>query len=397
MNNKLKILVLYPHPPEPDGVSMQGHYLIKGLKENGVDVMPCDRESNIEKEWALHSFKPDVSLGIGFWADTPGLVYYPQEHGILPVPWFNADGWVANYHDTLNKLPLVVATSSWVKETYKRDGVGGENVQVCHIGFDPETFHPIPITDPRIKKLRELLDVKEDEKMILTVGGDVTSKGAQEMFKALKIINGKFKKWKYVLKAWDSFSADNHGKEEQLLIKELGLNHDRITYLRGKLSPEFMNILLNACDIYAAPSRLEGFGMIQLEAQACSKPVISINVGGPKDTIIHNKTGFLVNVGEEIKLDREWAYPNMGFEMQHQILFPEPKVFAYRANINQLADYTLKLLTGDSLRETMGKAAAEHALKNFHYKITAKRMIDLIEKFVIKRLPKISLHQDSGN
>ncbi len=385
MNNKLKILVLYPHPPEPDGVSMQGHYLIKGLRENGAEVMPCDRENNIEKEWTLHSFKPDVSIGIGFWGDTPGLIYYPQEHGVLPVPWFNADGWVANYHETLNKLPLVVATSNWVKETYKRDGVAGDNVQVCHIGFDPDTFHPISREDPRIKKLREMLNIKEDEKMILTVGGDVTSKGAQEMFKALKIINEKFKKWKYVLKVWDSFSADDHENEELSLIKELGLNHDRITYLRGKLSPEFMSILINACDIYAAPSRLEGFGMIQLEAQACSKPIISINVGGPKDTIIHGKTGFLVDVDQEIKLDREWVYPGMGFETQHQILFPEPKVFAYRGNINQLADYTLKLLTDDKLRETMGKAGAEHTLKNFHYKVTAKRMIDLIEKFVLKK------------
>jgi len=380
----MKILVLYPHPPEPDGVSMQGHYLIRGLKENGADVMPCDRENNIEKEWALHAFKPDVSIGIGFWADAPGLIFYPQEHGVQPVPWFNADGWVANYHSDLNKLPLVVATSNWVKETYKRDGVK-DNVHVCHIGFDPETFHPIPQSDQRIKKLRELLDVHEDEKMILTVGGDVTSKGAQEMFRALKIINGKFKKWKYVLKAWDSFSADDHGIEEEKLIKELGLNHDRITYLRGKLSPEFMGILINACDIYAAPSRLEGFGMIQLEAQACAKPVISINVGGPRDTIIHNKTGFLVDVEKEIKLDKEWVYPWMGFETQHQILFTEPKIFAYRANVNQLADYTLKLLTDDSLREKMGKAGAENALKNFHYKVTAKRMIDLIEKHVIKK------------
>ena len=125
--------------------------------------------------------------------------------------------------------------------------------------------------------------------------------------------------------------------------------------------------------------------MIQLEAQACAKPVISINEGGPKDTIIHNKTGFLVDVAEEIKLDKEWAYPWMGFETQHQVLFSEPKIFAYRGNVNQLADYTLRLLNDDKLRETMGRAGAQHALDNFHYKVTAKRMIDLIEKYVIKK------------
>ncbi|MCA9485966.1 MAG: glycosyltransferase family 4 protein [Nanoarchaeota archaeon] len=379
----MKALVLYPHPPEPDGVSMQGHYLIKGLKENGVDVLPCDRENGIQKEFYYKSFKPDVVIGVGFWADSPGLIFDPMEYGMTPVPWFNADGWVANYQDTLNKLPLLVTTSNWVKSTYARDGVAGNNVQVCPIGFDPEVFKPIPRSDPRVKKIREMLDIQEDEKMILTIGGDATSKGSQEMMRALKKIDATYPKWKYVLKVWDSFSAEDHGKEERALMEELGIA-DRVTHLMGKFSPEFMSILINACDIYAAPSRLEGFGMIQLEAQACGKPVISINVGGPKDTIVHNKTGFLVDVEHEIKLDREWVYPWMGFDAQKQIEFPIPKTFAYRANIDQLAEYTLKLLEDDNLRNEMGRAGAKHAIENFHYKVTAKRMIDLIEEHVLQ-------------
>lgn len=379
----MKVLVLYPHPPEPDGVSMQGHYLIKGLKANGVDVMPCDRENGIQKEWHYLSFKPDVVIGVGFWGDTPGLIHDPQSFGMQPVPWFNADGWVANHHKTLSKLPLIVVTSNWVKSTYMRDGFDGKNIHVCPIGFDSETFYSIPRSDPRIKKLRDLLEVKEDEKMILTVGGDVTSKGAQEMLQALAKVNKDFKKWKYVMKVWDSFSADDHGKEEEKIIEETGLA-EKIIYLRGKFSPEFMAMLLNACDIYAAPSRLEGFGMIQLEAEACGKPVISINVGGPKDTIINGKTGFLVDVAHEVKLEKEWVYPWMGFDEKKQVEFDVPKTFAYRADIDQLAHYTLMLLKDDMLREKMGKAAAEHALKNFHLNVTAKKMADLIQTHVLK-------------
>lgn len=383
----MKILVLYPHPPEPDGVSMQGYYLVKGLKENGIDAIPCDRENGIQKEWHYLALKPDAVVGVGFWADTPGLIFDPQQYGLNAVPWFNADGWVANYHDALNKLPLLAVTSNWVKQTYIRDGVNEKNIHVCHIGFDPQTFHPIQKSDPRIKKLRQMLDIQEDEKMILTVGGDVTSKGAQEMLRALSKIDKKFPKWKYVMKVWDSFSADDHGKEEKKLIRELKFE-EKVTHLVGKFSPEFMSILLNACDIYAAPSRLEGFGMIQLEAQACGKPVISINAGGPSDTIVHEKTGFLADIEYEVKLEREWAYPWMGFETQHQIEFPVPKTFAYRANIDQLADFTFKLLTNDSLAEKMGRDGAEHALKKFHYKTTAKRMADLIEEHVLKKSVK---------
>jgi alpha-maltose-1-phosphate synthase len=379
----MKVLVLYPHPPEPDGVSMQGHYLIKGLRELGVEVMPCDRANSLEKLHVYKSFQPDVVIGIGFWGDTPEIVHSPLNHGLKVVPWFNADGWVANYHHTLNDLPLLAATSNWVKQTYMRDGLTGNNIQVCHIGYDPETFHPINDLES-IKKLRGMLGIQDDEKMIFTAGGDVTSKGAQEMLKALAKIDDQFPNWKYVLKTYDSFSAEDHGHEEEDLIEELGLDKNKIIYLQGKYSPEFMASLLNACDIYAAPSRLEGFGMIQVEAMACGKPVISINVGGPKDTIIHEKTGFLVDVETEIKLPSEWAYDWMGFEDKHKIVFDKPKTFAYRANIDQLADYTLKLLKDDILREQIGKNAAEHALKTFNYKITAQKMLDLINQHVLK-------------
>ncbi|MEK6855344.1 MAG: glycosyltransferase family 4 protein [Nanoarchaeota archaeon] len=381
----MKILVLYPYPLEPDGQSLQGHYLLEGLRELGHEVMPCDRADSLHKEWAYKYFKPDVSIGIGFWGDTPELILNQLENNIQPIPWFNADGWIANYHETLNNLPLILATSNWVKSTYIRDGVKGDNIHVANIGFDPKTFYPIPKTDSSVIKLRELLGISEDEKMILTAGGDVTSKGAQEMFKALAKIDSQFPKWKYVCKTWDSFSSKNHGKEEENLKNELNLNDEKIIYLTGKYPPEFMATLINACDIYAAPSRLEGFGMIQLEAQACGKPVISINVGGPRDIIIHEKTGFLVDVASEIKLEREWAYPWMGFEEKHQIEFKEPKTFAYRADIDQLAECTLKLLQDDALRTNMGKAAAEHAIKNFHYKVIAKQISDLIEKHVLNK------------
>jgi len=376
----MKSVVFYAYPPEPDGQSLQGHYLMRGMKENGENVWPCDPEKNFQKRWLHKSFKPDVAIGIGFWGDTPRMILEPMRYGIQPVPWFNADGWVANYHDVFNKLPIMFATSNWVKSTYVRDGVKPDNIEVMPIGFDPEIFRPIPREDPMVQDVRKMLGVKDDEKMILTIGGDVTSKGAQEMFKALAQINKTFTKWKYVCKVWESYSARDHGSEEQDLIRELGLDPKRIQFLKGKFSPDFMAYLLNACDVYAAPSRLEGFGMIQLEAEACGKPVISIDVGGPRDTIVHKKTGFLVDVEHEIKLDHEWVNRNMGFKKKTLIEFPKPKTFAYRASTDQLAKYTLMLMQDDALRDKMGKAAAAHALKHFHYKDISKRMTAKIKK-----------------
>jgi len=225
-----------------------------------------------------------------------------------------------------------------------------------------------------------MLGVEDDELMILTAGGDVTSKGAQEIFKALKIVDKNFSKWKYVCKIWGGDSADDHYDDEMKLIDELGPSKDKVVYVEGPLSREFMPLLLNAADIYAAPSRLEGFGMIQVEAQACGVPVISINEMGPKETIVHGETGFLANVTDTVELTEEWAHPYMGYEEKKKVYFPEGKIFAYRANVDELVEYLLNLLQDDELRFHMGNTARKHAVNNFEYHKIAKHIADLIKK-----------------
>lgn len=375
----MKIAVLHAYPPEPDGLSLQGYLLYRGLKEIGIDVMPCHFRPSFQKQWVYDAFKPDVAIGIGCWTNSRDIVFSPQNHNIVPVPWFVANGWVANYHKAISELPLVFATSDWVTDTFQRDGVDTKNFKTLPIGFDPKEVFPLPHTDPRIIKVREMLGVQPHEKMILTIGGDVTSKGAQEMFKALAEIDKDFPNWKYVCKTSENESAEDHFREEDELIEQLGLDRGKIIYLTGMYSHDFMPYLLSACDIYAAPSRLEGFGMIQMEANACGRPVISINVGGPVDTIVHGQTGFLAGIENTVDLTEVWAYESMGFEADHKIKFDKPKTFAYRAKVSDLVEYTKKLLTDDKLREEMGKNAREHAMANFVYTDIAKRAVKEIQ------------------
>jgi glycosyltransferase involved in cell wall biosynthesis len=376
----MKIAVFHAYPPEPDGLSIQGYLLYRGLKELGYEVVPCHYRPSFQKQWVLSSFKPDISFGIGCWTYAPDIIFSPQRQGVAPIPWFVANGWVANYQKEIGDLPLIYTTSEWVTGTYKRDGVDVKNFKTLPIGFDPEEIKAIPHSDPRIAKLREMLGVQPHDKMVLTIGGDVTSKGAQEMLRALAIVDKDYPNWKYVLKASDSDCAEDHRREEEELIEELGIDRGKIVYLTGMFSHDFMSYLLSACDIYAAPSRLEGFGMIQMEAEACGRPVVSINVGGPVDTIVHGKTGFLAEIGETVELKEEWGYEHMGFDADHKIVFDKPKVFAYRASVPDLAKYTLKLLTDDKLREEMGKNAYDHAMSNFHYRDIAKRAMETVKE-----------------
>jgi|SRR3989344_2574142 len=376
---KFSAAVLYPYPVELDGVSLQGEFLYRGLMKNGYNVKPCNKTADFEKNFLYKVFKPDVAIGVGFWGDIPQLVMNPIKNGIQPVPWLNADGWVANYHSLLDSLPLIFTTSNWVKETYIRDGVNNRNMYPLSIGIDTDEMKPIPKDDPCVISMREFLGVKPGEKLIFTAGGDTTSKGFQEVLKALGKIGSDFTNWKYVGKSWEKGIPRYHYKEELEIMKENKFLKGKVKYIDGVISRETLNVLLSAADIYAAPSRIEGFGMIQVEAMSCGTPVLSIDAMGCKDTIVHNKTGFLAKAGEKVELEGEWVYKSMGFDKMQRIVFDKPKTFAYRADVDDLAKYLLKLLADDDLRKKMGETSRQHAVKNFDYRKISRDMAKIIE------------------
>ena len=57
-----------------------------------------------------------------------------------------------------------------------------------------------------------------------------------------------------------------------------------------------------ACEIFALPSRGEGFGLVYLEAMACGKPVIGGTHGGTPELIQDGVTGYLVSHGDPLQL-----------------------------------------------------------------------------------------------
>ncbi len=75
-----------------------------------------------------------------------------------------------------------------------------------------------------------------------------------------------------------------------------------------------MPYLMNTCDIYAAPSRLEGFGMPQVEAGACGKAVLGINAMAMKETLVHGETAFLAGVATEVVLRETIVGEESGWE-----------------------------------------------------------------------------------
>jgi rhamnosyl/mannosyltransferase len=122
------------------------------------------------------------------------------------------------------------------------------------------------------------------------------------------------------------------------LTRELGLA-DRITFL-GEVSESERRLLLHACDVFVLPSidRSEAFGIAQLEAMACGKPVVSSDLPtGVRLVIRDGVSGTLVPPGD-------------------------PDAVAGALN---------ELLEDDQLRAGLGKAARLRVEQEF----TAERMI----------------------
>ncbi len=374
----MKILLLYDYPPSPGGLATQGDLMYRGLQDIGVEVFPAHYQSPQEKEWYYRWFRPDVVVGVGYWGHTPDLVLHTQRFGPQPVPWLVADGCIGNHHDVLNALPLILVTSNWVKEVYVRDGISADTIEVLPVGCDTDAFCPRERDDPKVVAVRDALGVQPDEIMILTIGGDAASKGAQEVMQGLALIDARFRNWKYICKVWPQQRTLQQNLQDLQLATSLGLEK-KVIYTTNTISRNFIPYLIAACDIYAAPSRLEGFGMPQVEAGACGKPVVGIRAMGMLDTLVDGETALLAGVSTEIRVNEAILGDDAGARRGQRVVFQTPRSVDYRASVYDIAESLMVLMEQPELRARLGAAGRRRVQALFDYRVVAKRLMAILQ------------------
>lgn len=77
----------------------------------------------------------------------------------------------------------------------------------------------------------------------------------------------------------------------------LGLADNAVEFL-GAVSDSRLRQELAGCDVFALPSRGEGFGIVYLEAMSMARPCIAGNHGGPREIIDDGRDGYLVEHGD---------------------------------------------------------------------------------------------------
>ncbi len=80
----------------------------------------------------------------------------------------------------------------------------------------------------------------------------------------------------------------------QQLVKELKLT-EKVIFLGQQ---DYIEHLLSCADLFILPSEQESFGLVALEAHACSVPVVGADTGGLPEVVVNGETGFLCPIGE---------------------------------------------------------------------------------------------------
>lgn len=163
--------------------------------------------------------------------------------------------------------------------------------------FEDERFRPSP-KPPRLLKRFAL---RPREPVVLTVARLARSerpKGYDHVLECLPGLAERFPDIRYVIA----------GQGEDIprirdRARELGVPGRVI--LPGFVPEEELVDFFNLCDVFAMPSRKEGFGIVFLEALACGKPVIAGNADGSVEPLLGGRIGVLVDPDDKVALERE--------------------------------------------------------------------------------------------
>jgi len=178
------------------------------------------------------------------------------------------------------------------------------NEQVYSIpnGFSP-AFHPI---DTAVA--REQLGLPGDARVVFTLGNLIKRKGFNYLIDAMECVCSQRDDVICFIGGAGPEEGNLQGQIDQLRLGEK-------VRLLGSVPSDILPLWMNACDLFVLPSLSESFGVVQIEALACGKPVVSARNRGSEEVIISDEYGLLVksadskDLGEMIlvALDREWG------------------------------------------------------------------------------------------
>ncbi len=257
-------------------------------------------------------------------------------HSLEPLrPWkeeqlgrgYNLSSWVEG--TGLQACDAVIAVSKeMAADIHRHYAIPAERIHVIGNGVDASAFRRRE--DPA---LLDRLGVRTP--YLLFLGRLSKQKGVFDLLEAFKALDAK------VNLVLVTGAADTEGLVKDLSSALRGMR--RVLWINRIVTHEEAVALYSSCEVFVCPSRYEPFGIINLEAMACERPVVATNVGGIVEVVEDGVTGILVP--------------------------PE--------NPGSLARAVDALMKDPQSRSEMGKRGRERVEKEFTWERVARRTVEL--------------------
>ncbi|MDH5428910.1 MAG: glycogen synthase [Nitrospirota bacterium] len=290
-----------------------------------------------------------------------GIPLVVTTHSLEPLrPWkreqlaggYDFSLWVEK--TALEMADAIIAVSEGTKaDILKLFAVREERVHVIHNGIDLQEFKKV---DSHAVLTR--YGIPTGKPYVLFVGRITRQKGIMYLLKALSHLDSDFP----VVLCASSPDTPAIAAEMKEALAAASAHRDHIYWIQDVLDkPSLIELYSNAA-MFCCPSIYEPFGLINLEAMACEKPVVASAVGGIPEVVVEDETGFLV------PMDQQEEAP---FSPK------DPEKFAL-----DLAERINHLMRDPALRQPMGEAGRRRAEALFSWAVIAKRTQALYEQVI---------------
>ncbi|MFH1522951.1 MAG: glycosyltransferase family 4 protein [Patescibacteria group bacterium] len=211
-------------------------------------------------------------------------------YNILIKPWHRL---------VFKKADIVTVISEHLKKRAIDNGVEESKINVIPNAVDIQLFaQKHNKQEPEIT--RKTLNIKDDEKVIITVSRLVKKNGLKNLIDAVSLLN-KEQKIKLII--------CGAGDEEKKLKDQVDKNNikDKILFL-GNIDHEKIPQYLWISDVFCRPSLSEGLGNVFLEAMVAGLPVVATSVGGIPDFLNDGATGWFCKVNNPESISEKIKY-----------------------------------------------------------------------------------------
>ena len=222
---------------------------------------------------------------------------------------YNFNGFMKKfYNSVMLRSDLIIAGSNFIfshiSENYSEYLINlKKKFLVIFRGINTDYFNSNIIKQLEENKLISFWNIDKNKKLIL-LPGRLTSWKGQEMFiEAINLVNKEIDPETFNVVILGSDQGRKIYKQKLLRLVEQHRLANQIKFIDNCKN---MPVAYKISDLIVSSSiEPEAFGRVSIEAQSMEKPIIASNIGGSKETIINDKTGFLFEAGKPASLSKK--------------------------------------------------------------------------------------------